>query len=71
MNMAWLVVVFFLNGEPTFVKDLPPRLVVAADCNTLAQQARQLFKLTLPFSQGTVTCIFVSALKTEPSDDTA
>ena len=71
MNMAWLVVVFFLNGEPTFAKDFPPRLVVAADCKALAQHARQLFKLALPSSRGTVTCILVSALKTEPSDDTA
>ncbi len=57
MNMAWLIVLFHLNGTLVIVDDFQPVLVSTTECRILQQTTGLLMALAFPETSGVAFCI--------------
>ena len=57
MNLSWLIVMFFVNGQPTIMDSFPPKLVPTEICAKQQQKIVGLITEAFPDTNGMAFCI--------------
>ena len=57
MHMSWLIVMFFVNGQPIIMDSFPPKLVLTEICSEQQQKIVGLLAEAFPDTTGVAFCI--------------
>ena len=57
MHMSWLIVMFFVNGQPIIVDSFPPKLLLTEICSRAQQKIVGLITEAFPDTDGMAFCV--------------
>ena len=66
--MSWLIILFFINGQPTMVDGFPAKLVPTAVCTEQQQKIVGLIAEAFPNTTGVAFCIPDNNRSEAPND---
>ena len=57
MNMSWLIIMFFVNGQPIIMDSFPPKLVLTEICFEQQRKVVGLLTEAFPDTGGMAFCV--------------
>ena len=57
MDMSWLIILFFVNGQPTMLDGFPPKMMLTINCQEQQKTIVDLIATVFPYSAGMAFCI--------------